>query len=796
MSARTLPVESLTWRLPDSALQFETTAEVKSLETFIGQDPALAAIRRAVAIQGPGFNVFVAGPRSTGRLGSIGRILTELQPPRRAARDFAYVRNFVDPARPRLLTFPPGRGLAFRKEVLRVAALLVEEVPRILNGDGIRTARDKLRQAAEVAQHKSMTALEAHAEELGFALAALDDGEGPGTPAVLWKAPPLDDEDEEDEDEPRLLSRAELQVIADAEGLELPIPHEKLVADWDILEAELAAAVDVSRTALLAALRSVGAAEAEAVRGGVTPIIKELGRKWPGSRGWLAELLDELVECPEWFDAEEPDHQALFAAFAVNLVHLGQKSRRAPIVSVTSPTWAQLLGGVEGEPGAIDHRSIRTGALLDADGGWLLLNAADVLQEPGVWKVLKRALVSGEVDIQNPEGPGAGAMGLRPDPLPIEVKVIVAGEPGVFAALYYGDPDFRNLFKIKAEFEEDAGITPEVIDDYARFCTRVIKSEGQPPYTRNALGRVLRWSVRESGRGGRITTQMGTIADLLRESACEAQVERSETVHSRHVEAALAARRYRDGLAERRTLELIQAGVVQLAVQGAAVGRINALVVYHLGGLDFGRPMRITATVGVGKAGVASLEREVGLSGKSHDKGVQILTGWLRSHLGQVRTFAFNASLTFEQSYGRIDGDSASSTELYVLLSALSGLPIDQGIAVTGSVNQFGEIQSVGGINEKIEGFYATCVALGLTGDQGVIIPASNVVDLCLDDAVVEACAAGRFRVWAVGDVAEGVELLMKAPIATVLARCGETLDRFQDIARLQGRKERPPSAT
>ena len=793
MPARIIPVESLTWRLSDSALQFKTTAEVKPLESFIGQDPALAAIRRAVGIQGPGFNVFVAGPRSTGRLGSISRILAELQPPRRAARDFAYVCNFVDPTRPRLLTFPAGRGLTFRKEVLRVAALLVEEIPRILNGDGIRIARDKLRQAAEVAQHKAMTALEEHAETLGFALAALEDGEdGLGAPVILWKAPPLDDEEEEEE-EPRLLSRAELQVIADAEHLVLPIPIERLSADWDALEAELAAAVDLSRTSLLAAMRSVGQAEAEAVRSGVTPIIRELWRRWMGARAWLDDLVDELVESPEWFEASSPDHESLFAAFGVNIVHIGRKTRRAPIVSVTSPTWAQLLGGVDGEPGAFDHRSIRTGALLDADGGWLLLNAGDMLQEPGVWKVLKRALVSGEVEVQNPEGPGAGAIGMRPDPLPIDVKVIIVGEPGVFAALYYGDPDFRNLFKIKAEFEEDAAVSIAVIEDYARFCARILKSEKLPDFSRNALARVLRWAVREPGRGGRITTQMGLIADLLREASCEAKVERSVLVHSRHVDAALASRRYRDGLAERRTLELFERGVVQLTVSGTAVGRINALVVYHVGGLDFGRPMRISATVGVGRAGVASIERECGLSGKSHDKGVQILTGWLRSNLGQVRTFAFNASLAFEQSYGRVDGDSASTTELYALLSALSGLEIDQGIAVTGSVNQFGEVQAVGGVNEKIEGYLATCVALGLTGEQGVMIPAANVADLCLDDAVVDAVAAGRFRIWAVSHVSEGIELLMKVPMEVALAKTAEVLDRFQDIARLQGRKERPP---
>jgi predicted ATP-dependent protease len=793
MTARLLPADHLTWRLPDDTLRFATTSEVKPLESFIGQDPALAAIRRAVAIRGPGFNVFVSGPRSTGRLGSIGRILAELSPPRRVARDLVYVRNFVDPARPRLLVFPPGRGLAFRKELLRVAALLLEEVPRILNRDEVRVRRERIRQDAELTQHKAIGAIEAQAEAWGFVLAAVDDEEdGPGRPGVLWRGPATDEPGETDEEEGgRLYTRAELQLAAESEEVELSEGLDALITRWDELESRLAKGLDDARSQLLAAMRSVAEAEADAVRAGVTPLIRELARRWTAARTWLGELLDELVESPEWFDAEEPDHESLFAAFSANLVHLGRRSRKAPIVTVTNPTWAQLLGGLEGEPGAVDHRSIRGGALLDADGGWLLLNASDMLQEPGVWKVFKRALIGDEVDVQNPEGPGGGGTGLRPDPIPLDVKVVLAGEPAVFGALFYGDPDFRNLFKIKAEFEEDAAVTPEVLDDYGRFCARIIKSEGLVPFTRAAVGRVLRWAVRQSGRGGRISTQMGTLADLLREGACEAEVEGDSTVHSRHVEGALASRRYRDGLAERRTLELIERGAMAMSVTGERVGQVNALVVYHLGGHDFGRPMRITATVGVGRTGVASVERLVGFSGRSHDKGVQIITGWMQSRLGQTRTFAFNASITFEQSYGRVDGDSASTTELYALLSALSGRPVRQGIAVTGSVNQFGEVQGVGGVNEKIEGFYRTCLALGLTGEQGVIIPATNVADLCLDEDVVSACEAGRFRIWSAESVADGVELLMGTSLDEVLRECGAALDRYQEVARLRGRSIR-----
>ncbi len=323
-----------------------------------------------------------------------------------------------------------------------------------------------------------------------------------------------------------------------------------------------------------------------------------------------------------------------------------------------------------------------------------------------------------------------------------------------------------------------------------------------PHFTRAAVGDAIRWMVRSGGRGGRISTQMSLLSDLLREAACESG---NELVHGRHVWAALDARRLRAGLAERRTLELIERGVVRVQTRGSVVGLVNALVVYHVGGHDFGRPMRVTATVGAGRSGIASVERVVGLSGKSHDKGMQILTGWLRERLGRTRTLAVAAAVAFEQSYGRVDGDSATLTELLVVLSALSGVALDQGVAVTGSINQLGEIQSVGGVNEKIEGFYATCKLQGLTGSQGVCIPDTNVPDLCLDDEVVEACARGEFHVWPVASLEEAVALVAQAdlgaadeqgryPAGSVLGRAGATLDQFQRVVRLQGKGERPPS--
>ncbi len=773
--------EQLRWRVPEHVLAFNSTADIKPLEAFIGQDQAIEALRRGVAIESSGFNVFAVGMLSSGRLGTLHRILTELRPVRRGARDLVYVKNFVESARPLVLQFPAGRGLSFRKELVRVAGMLVEEVPRILQGDDVRRARERQHQAAEVAQHSAMARLDSHARELGFVLGTLND-EDSGLPVPLWVE---SEGDEEEDEEAKVHSRAELQVLVEGGNLELEGSLEDILHHFDELEAELAAALNLSRRTMLDALRAVNEAEQAAVRVGTEGLFKELARRWPAARQWILELHEELVGSPEWFDEQEPDHEALFSAFGVNVIHVGRRSRKAPLIVVANPTWQQLIGGIEGDPGSVDHRSLRGGAVLDADGGYLVLNAADMLQEQGVWKVLKRMLTFGDLDIANPDSPNVGPVVLRPDSIRPDVKVVLVGDPITYATLYYGDPDFKNLFKIKAEFEDDAPVTPALLEAYARFCARIVRREGLPHVSRRAVVAVLEWAVRESGRGGRITTYMGHLSDLLREAAYESG---GAMVELRHVLGALSHRRLRDNLAERRTLELLERGVIRVDTRGETVGQINGLVVYHVGGHDFGRPLRITATAGVGRAGIVSIEREAGLSGRAHDKGIQILGGFLRGRLGKTRTIAIHATICFEQSYGKVDGDSASIAEMVALLSALAEVPIRQSLAITGSFNQFGEVQSIGAVNEKIEGFYACCRIQGLTPDQGVLIPAHNVPDLCLGAEVGAATEDGTFRIWAIAHVDEAIELLTGLPVADVFARAAETLDRYQDVARLQGR--------
>jgi len=766
-------------------LPFSSTAELAPLDAVIGQPMAIAALRRGVGMHSPGFNVFVVGLLPTGRLGTVKRILDDLAPRRRVSRDFVYVRNFREPSRPRLLAFPPGRGAAFRKELLRLVGVLIEEVPRILRSDDVRRARDRQQESAAVTHHGALARVAEHATELGFTIADVG-GEDQALPTVLWIDP-------DSEGGAAAHGRAEVQVLAETAKAPLPLPLPELLHRFELLEEELADAMEATHEAVSETVRRVAEAEQSAIRDGTRALFAELARRWRPAREWLGQLHEELVDSPEWFDDDEPDQDALFQAFSVNVIHQGSRSVRAPVVVASNPTWANLLGGVEGEPGTGDHRSIRAGALVDADGGFLVVNAPDLLQEPGAWKVLKRALTFGEFDIANPEMPGgAGGAVLRPQSLRLDVKVILLGDAGIYALLYYADPDFGSIFKIKAEFEEDAPCTSDMLLDVARFCARMCRKERLAHLERDAVERLLEWTVRQAGRGGRITTRFGTLADLVRESAFEAE---GRPVRAEHVEAALLARRNRDDLAERRVFELIRRDVLRVVLDGARVGEVNGLAVYHVGGHDFGRPLRITATVGVGRGGIVNIEREAGLSGRAHDKGVQILAGLLRARFGGTRTLAFTGSVCFEQSYGRIDGDSASSAEAYALLSALAEVPLRQDVAVTGSINQVGEIQTIGGVNEKIEGFYRACEIRGLTGRQGVLIPRGNVPDLCLGADVARACAEGRFAVWAVDSLDDGLALLIgEDPGSDVTpgsfyGRVAARLDQFQETHRLQGRR-------
>jgi ATP-dependent Lon protease len=477
-----------------------------------------------------------------------------------------------------------------------------------------------------------------------------------------------------------------------------------------------------------------------------------------------------------------PDLQA----YEVNLVVDNSQVERPPVVIESSPTYRNLFGSLDQTPvpgggWRTDFTRIRAGSLLAANGGYLVFNLHDVT-EPGVWPALKRTLKNRKAEIRSPElFPGFAGASIKPEPVEIDVKVVVIGDAYSYYALHTYDDEFRKIFKVKAEFDSSMPRNARSLRQYARFLATLAASEGLEPFAASAVAAILETGARLAGRQDRLSTRFSDIADIAREADYWARQSGSAFVAGEHVDRALAQRVQRVNLAEERLQRAIDEGALLLDLRHKRIGQVNAITVFDLGDHSFGRPARITSEVSMGRSGIINIEREANLSGSTHDKGVLILAGYLRGKYAQQRPLTLSASLAFEQSYGGVDGDSASAAELFALISSIARLPLRQDLGVTGSINQKGEIQPIGGINEKIEGFYDACAARGLTGSQGVIFPAANAPELMLRKDVVAAIAARRFHVYPIRTVDEGLELLtgVKAGRRT---RYGHERDTVHDL--------------
>ncbi len=471
-------------------------------------------------------------------------------------------------------------------------------------------------------------------------------------------------------------------------------------------------------------------------------------------------------DTPQEEDGEEKKEEDRFLEFQVNVLVDNSETQHVSIVIETNPKYKNIFGIVERdiEKGGVwraDFTKIKAGSLLRADGGYLVLNALDVIIEPGVWQDLKRTLRTGLVDIQTYEPLfGFSAATLKPEPIEINVKVIMIGETELYNLLYFRDDDFKKIFKIRADFDFEMPKTKGTVAQYIRFIKMICDDEKLLPFSTSALTQIIEFGVRLAGRQQKISTRFNIIADVAREASYWARKEKAEIVLCNHVERALDERIYRVKLVEEKIQEMIHNGTIMIDTEGAQIGQVNGLSVYDIGEHEFGKPSRITARTSLGRNGIINIERDAELSGPTHNKGVAILSGYFRSMFAQNKPLVMDASITFEQSYGGVDGDSASSTEIYAILSSLSEVPIRQDIAVTGSVNQKGEIQPIGGVNLKIEGFYDVCKVRGLTGKQGVIIPIQNVDDLMLREEVFESVSKKKFSIYAIKSIDEGIEIL------------------------------------
>jgi len=744
-------------RLCDSAsLGFETTAEVSASDDIIGQPRARAALRLALGMTTSGYHIFIAGPAGTGKMTAVNAFLDEAARGRPSANDTCYVFNFVDPEHPRLLRLPPGVGRQLSRDLDQLLTVVRRQLPRAFEADDYVNRRDALLKELDEDQQAHFAALNDLARARGMALEM--------TPAGLALVPLVNG---------RPMQREEFDALGSADR-----------ASWQLKQAELDG--EISRA--MKELRQREAAAREKLTqldrdvalhtvGGLIEDVAERYAGFPSVGDYLSAVLQDLVtqadafrETPNTPGAADPlqalQRERTWRRYRVNVLVDGSATAGAPVVLETNPTYSNLLGRVEHEAqlGVMltDFTLIRAGALHRANGGYLVLRAEDLLRQPLAWEGLKRALRNREIVVEDPtETLGISTVRtLHPEAVPLDVKVVLTGDPSLFQLLHGLDPDFPELFRVHSDFSEHIPRTLENENALARFVSRLCRDDGLLAFSSDGVAAVIEYAARLAEDAEKLSVRFGTLANLVREASYWAKQAEFKTVSREHVRKALAEQAYRSGLIEENLQEMIADGTLLVDTSGAVIGQVNGLGVYSYADYRFALPSRITATVGVGRDGVVDVEREANLGGRIHSKGVLILVGFLMDRFAQNQPLALAARLTFEQSYGEVDGDSASSTELYALLSRLADAPIKQGLAVTGSVNQRGEVQAIGGVNEKIEGFFATCRARGLTGEQGVLIPAANVRNLMLSEEVVAAVRDRQFKIYPITTIDEGIEIL------------------------------------
>src|SRR5262245_32799392 len=754
--------EDLRRRLDPATLPFQTTAEVSAVETTIGQPRAAEAIAFALEVGARGFHLYVAGSPGTGRESTALTAVRSFAATRPTPPDWVYVHNFTEPDRPRSFSMPAGKGLLLAKAMTSFLEAAQRDIPRAFESEDYARRREQLQTAVGARRAKLIADVQGLARERGFALEM--------TPAGIASIP---------------LQNGQPMQPQDFEQLP-PETKAEIEERSKHVQAEIGASLREMRQIEKEVQERATALDREVALYAVRPLLAELREDYDELPDVLAfvdqieadlpEHLQDFLATPETASAGQPDaasaardmqRQERLSRYGINVLIDNSGTDGAPVVVERNPTYYNLVGRQDYRSvmGTVvtDFRQIKPGALHRANGGFLILHALDVMPSPFAWDGLKRALVAGEVRIENPGEQVAPLPTARPqpEPIPLHVKVILIGPTALYQTLHYVDVDFPELFGVKADFASDIDWNEENLASYSAFLSRMVHDRGLRHFDRSAVARVAEHGARLRDHQRKLTARFLDVARLAAEASHWAGKAGHEVVLAEDVDAAIAKQERRRNLAEEQTREMILDGTVLIDTEGARVAQVNGLSVLDVGDYQFGRPSRVTARVSAGRGTVQSIEREIELSGPIHSKGFLILTGYMQAHYAQDWPLSLAATITFEQSYGGIDGDSASTTELYALLSALSGLPLNQGIAVTGAVNQHGEVQAVGGVTRKIEAFYDVCRERGLTGRQGVIVPTANVKNLMLKEDIVEAVRAGRFHVWAVSHIDEGIELLM-----------------------------------
>jgi lon-related putative ATP-dependent protease len=766
---RELPAGKLRWRCPGKYLDFRTTNDLKPCTDIIGQDRALHAIEMGLALEHRGFNIFITGLVGTGRTSTIKHLLEKLERKDPIPPDICYMYNFRHPGNPVYIELEAGQGNRLASDMDNLIHDLMKSIPNLFKSEYYQNRRKRLIESMQTKQKKVASAFEEKIGKEGFAMVSLQIG-----PVMKPQLVPVVDGNPVD--------YATLTQMVE-EGKVSKKEFERMRLSAESLSEEMTQIYDRMKELERNLKKKLEKLDMDVVQPTIHEMIIEIDRKYRNEAlsRTLKLIEKEIMERLDLFRAKDEEEtksaMAAFAAedgrmedpfreFRVNVVVDNSETTAPPVVIENFPNLVNIFGVIEREftPSGWskpDHMNIRAGAFHKANGGFLVLNALDVFIEPGVWQILKRTLKSCEAVIQNFDGWSMlSSSALKPEPMCIKAKIVLIGDSRLYYLLQSYDEDFRKIFKIRADFDREIDNRAAVIRQYAGFIKGLSDRESLKPFDPEGVAAVVEYGVRLAGRQTKLSTRFSLISDVVREAHYHAEKAGRRVATREHVRLAIEHRVKRVNLIEEKIQERIEDGTLMIDTSGSVVGQVNALSVYDLGDYMFGKPSRITAVTSLGNSGVINIEREADLSGSTHNKGVLILSGFLRGRYGRECPLVMSASLCFEQSYGGVDGDSASSTELYAILSSLSGLPIRQDIAVTGSINQKGEIQPIGGVNEKIEGFYSVCKARGLTGKEGVMIPWQNVPDLMLDQEVVDSVAKGEFHIYPVRHVDQGIEIL------------------------------------
>jgi len=751
--------EDLTVTVDESKLQFQSTEELAHLDRIVGQDRAVKALDFGTNIERFGYNMYVLGPPGSGRSSAARIAIMARAKTQPRADDWCYVNNFQEKHRPIAIRLPAGRGRELQNDMAELIKELGEQLPQAFEGEHYRNQRDRINQALQQTQSEAFSRLQRLAREKGFTLQQAG--------AMFGIVPLVGGEP---------INPENYEQLSDEQKREIEEKGQELREDLNL-------AVKNVRDAEKQAKENIEDLNRRVADLAVGHLIEELRTRY-GDNGRVVQYLDnaqnDIVENVEEFLSAGQQDQApmlfgmrmpqtksdVYERYAVNLVVDNSEEEGAPVVVESNPTYSNLLGRIEHKAQfgtmTTDFSMIKAGALHRANGGYLIIEARDLLTSFLSYEALKRSLKNRRIKIEEITEMFRfiSTVTLEPEPVPLDVKVVIIGLPIIYYLLHQYDEDFRKLFKVMADFDRVIDRAAQTESDMARHIAQRCDEEKLKHFDKSGVAEVLRFSSRLVEDKTKLAGTLLDIDDVVGEASYWAAAAGKQLVSEEDVKRAVHEKEWRSNRVEERIREMIDEGTIMIDTDGSVVGQVNGIAILQLGDYMFGKPSRITARTFMGKANVINIEREAKMSGKIHNKGVLILTGYLAGTFAHDRPLAIGASITFEQLYEGVEGDSASSSELYCLLSSLSGVPIRQGIAVTGSVNQLGRIQPVGGVTHKIEGFYHVCKAKGLTGSQGVVVPRSNVKNLVLKDEVIEAVRSGKFQIYSVDTVEEGISIL------------------------------------